>query len=101
MIHAVRSTSVPHPNDDVDGLVQDCSNSIANALELQQFCLKTSNYTIYAFLCFCLVYFRPILIQGYPTNIGLIISEPQRWWLMKRVTLFYILVFLNINLSEK
>ena len=24
----------------IDGLVQDCSNSIANSLELQQFCTK-------------------------------------------------------------
>ena len=29
-------------NADVDGLVQDCSNSIANALELLQSCTKTS-----------------------------------------------------------
>ena len=27
-------------NDYFDGLVQDCSNSIANALELQQPCTK-------------------------------------------------------------
>ena len=27
-----------------NGLVQDCSNSIANALELLQFCSKSSNY---------------------------------------------------------
>ena len=28
------------PDDDIDGLVQDCSNSIANALELLQSCTK-------------------------------------------------------------
>ena len=28
----------------IDGLVQDCSNSIANALELLQSCTKPSNY---------------------------------------------------------
>ena len=30
----------------VDGLVQNCSNSIANALELLQYCLKPSMYPI-------------------------------------------------------
>ena len=30
--------------DDIDGLVQDCSNSIANVLELLQSCTKPSNY---------------------------------------------------------
>ena len=30
----------------MDGLVQDCSNSIANALELLQSCTKPSNYDI-------------------------------------------------------
>ena len=29
----------------IDGLVQDCSNSIANALELLQSCTKPSKYT--------------------------------------------------------
>ena len=28
----------------IDGLVQDCSNSIANALELRQSCTKPSIY---------------------------------------------------------
>ena len=31
-----------HPND-FDGLVQDCGNSIANALELPQSCAKPSH----------------------------------------------------------
>ena len=30
-------------NDQFDGLVQDCSNSIADALELLQSCTKPSN----------------------------------------------------------
>ena len=30
--------------DDIDGLVQDCSNSTANALELMQSCTKPSIY---------------------------------------------------------
>ena len=34
----------------LDGLVQDCSNSIANALELLQSCTKPSIYT-YCGLC--------------------------------------------------
>ena len=29
-------------NGNIDGLVQDCSNSISNALELLQFCTKPS-----------------------------------------------------------
>ena len=33
----------------IDGLVQDCSNSIANALELLQSCTKPSNYIFYVF----------------------------------------------------
>ena len=33
---------------DIDGLVQDCSNSIANALELLQSCTKPSIYCIQA-----------------------------------------------------
>ena len=31
-------------NDYIDGLAQDCSNSIANALELPQSCTKPSKY---------------------------------------------------------
>ena len=31
----------------IDGLVQDCSNSIANALELLQSCTKSSICTVY------------------------------------------------------
>ena len=31
--------------ENIDGLVQDCSNSIANALKLLQFCAKPSTYT--------------------------------------------------------
>ena len=31
-------------NHNIDGLVQDCSNSIANALELLQSCTKPSTY---------------------------------------------------------
>ena len=31
-------------NDEINGLVQDCSNSSANALELLQSCTKPSNY---------------------------------------------------------
>ena len=30
----------------IDGLVQDCRNSIANALELLQSCTKPSKYTV-------------------------------------------------------
>ena len=30
----------------VDGLVQDCSNSTANAVELLQFCTKPSMYSM-------------------------------------------------------
>ena len=35
-----------NPGLDIDGLVQDCSNSIANALELLQSCTKPSIYPI-------------------------------------------------------
>ena len=38
--------------DYIDGLVQDCSNSIANALELVQSCTKPSIYNGN----FCMVY---------------------------------------------
>ena len=30
------------PHNDIDGLVQDCGNSIANAMELLQSCTKPS-----------------------------------------------------------
>ena len=33
--------------DDIDGQVQDCCNSIANALELLQSCTKPSIYTFW------------------------------------------------------
>ena len=35
-----------HEEGYVDGLVQDCSNSIANALELLQSCTKSSMYCL-------------------------------------------------------
>ena len=40
-------------NNDIGGLVQDCSNSIANALELLQSCTKPS---MYALNVFCVIY---------------------------------------------
>ena len=39
--------------DHIEGLVQDCSNSIANALELQQSCTKPSIYPVDFFSSFC------------------------------------------------
>ena len=48
--------------DNIDGLAQDCSNSIANAPELLQSCTKPSISTyiyIYIcvfFFCYCVVY---------------------------------------------
>ena len=33
-------------NEQIDGLVQDCSNGIANALELLQSCTKPSKYEV-------------------------------------------------------
>ena len=44
---------------DIDGLVQDCSNSNANALELLQSCTKPS-------ICSC-----KVLANGLFRNIGL------------------------------
>ena len=35
----------PPPPFHIDGLVQDCSNSIVNALELLQVCTKLSMYS--------------------------------------------------------
>ena len=40
-------------NTDIDGLVQDCSNSTANALELLQSCNKPS-------ICICILSFLNI-----------------------------------------
>ena len=34
-----------HLKDDIDGLAQDCSNSIANTLELHKSCIKSWIYT--------------------------------------------------------
>ena len=39
----VRSLNVLKVRDQCDGLVQDCSNSIANTLELLHFCTKPSS----------------------------------------------------------
>ena len=36
----------------IDGLVQDCSNSIANALELLQSCTKPSIYALVSWVIF-------------------------------------------------
>ena len=40
-IKGINFKLIPH----IDGLVQDCSNSIANALELLQSCTKPSIYS--------------------------------------------------------
>ena len=83
----------------INGLVQDCSNSIANALELLQSCTKPSIYRLYhspvhthhpkksthglCFVVFCcgkvLVYFTHIVQVCY-TCIGAIIWLPQCQW---------------------
>ena len=45
--------SMPH---EIDGLVQDCRNSIANALELLQSCTQPSKYAYnFVVLCFVMV----------------------------------------------
>ena len=38
-------------NDDIDGLKQNCGNSIANALELPQICIKPSIWVITKIQC--------------------------------------------------
>ena len=40
----IASMHYQHSGDKIDGLLQDCSNSIANALELLQFCTKPSKW---------------------------------------------------------
>ena len=41
--------------DDINGLVQDCSNSTANALELLQSCTKPSIECLQAILALCVL----------------------------------------------
>ena len=48
----------------IDSLVQDCSNSIANALKLLQSCAKPSIYS-YCHLCTCLSSWFPCLVYRY------------------------------------
>ena len=56
----------------IDGLVQDCSNSTANALELLQFCAKPSLYTVFlkcnfntnSYICISYHTFYHILTRG-------------------------------------
>ena len=48
----------------IDGLVQDCSNSIANALELLQSCTKPS------ICCSCELFIQNISIGGLEPDCG-------------------------------
>ena len=57
-----------HCQDYIDGLVQDCSNSIANALELLQSCTKPSTYSVHTLLCFVLLCFAVVWY----------------WWILQR-----------------
>ena len=51
LLHPTHGSEDNHPNtnhfspDHIDGIVQDCSNSIAKALELLQYCTKPSYMT--------------------------------------------------------
>ena len=54
---------LPFCQQDIDGLVQDCSNSIANALELLQSCTKPLIYTCNKHLC-------SISVPDAPRNFG-------------------------------
>ena len=55
-----------HPNENIklDGLVQDCSNSIANALELLQCCTKPS---VTDDLGFWTTEYMPLLVSNVTT----------------------------------
>ena len=60
--------------DNVDGLVQDCSNSIANALELLQSCTKPS-------VCFYLMI--SVLVQILNTNcVGICNMYLYVWYMV-------------------
>ena len=53
----------------IDGLVQNCSNSIITALEWQQFCNKPSIYSIcVAMLKTILLYVKSYQYQASPVN---------------------------------
>ena len=55
----------------MDGLVEDCSNSIANALESLQFCTKLYIYVIVQSI---LVHFDPIIYLWNTVSIYLDLS---------------------------
>ena len=59
---------------DIDGLVQDCSNSIANALELLQFCTKPS---ISSILNIALIYNEISL--GYISSVIIVLPTAMCW----------------------
>ena len=82
-----------HTSVQLDGSVQDCSNSIANALELQQSCAKPSSSC--SGVCYCglaHVDYTHIL-QDYSTGIGagnmwlmvapVPVKQPWRTWVSK------------------
>ena len=48
--------------DKFDGLVQDCSNTIANALELLQSCIKPLNWSL-PFMVKTLNYLRHLSVE--------------------------------------
>ena len=71
----------------IDGLVQDCSNSIANALELLQSCTKPSIYDFCLHGCFLFVgaFFHWSLVMPYVHLVITDCSAPShyliRFWL--------------------
>ena len=68
----------------IDGLVQDCRNSIGNALELQQSCTKTS---IYLILEITALY--AIIVLNYSWSMSLV------WWKWIKFLLIF-LAFIHL-----
>ena len=76
----------------IDSLAQDCSNSIANALELPQSCARPSIYPVMMCLIYTLVLHLPVIIHaGY-----LLSFNPNLSVLWKRLIIVSDLPELNI-----
>ena len=73
----------------IDGLVQDCSNSIANALELLQSCTKPSISCIIFFL-----FHQMFQRNDYWWKVGIIImyQETGSWWHGERFLQYWLIV---------
>ena len=71
----------PFCNGIIDGLVQDSSNSVANALELLQSCTQLSVCAMYFFLSY-FFYIMPYAVLMIKLSRGLYQVKISKWYLI-------------------